>query len=165
MKKLTGLAADQLKELILEHLQRESLAITTLRLEQQVARHQRKGRDLFESVDVIEDDPFIAAILGCLNLDSEAKSHVLHKSSSLYELLDACNEPHLDVLLTRIDRSHPSAAKRTVLIGTAAAAALGGAYQQGVLSAALIRPYFSGQQFFLNYSLVSQIPLVYCNRS
>ena len=30
---------------------------------------------------------------------------------------------------------------------------------------AVIRPHFSGQQFFLNYSLVSQIPPVYCNRS
>jgi len=29
----------------------------------------------------------------------------------------------------------------------------------------VIRPHFSGQQFFLNYSLVSQIPLAYCNRS
>lgn len=137
MKKLTGLAADQLKELILEHLQGEDLNITALRLEQLVVKHRRHASDLFQSVDVIDNDPFILAILGSLNLDSQTKSRLLQQSLNLYELLEESREPYLDILLERIDQSHPSKTGKTTYIGAAALLGTATAYQQGLLSNSL----------------------------
>ncbi|MFW2535409.1 hypothetical protein [Legionella sp. 28fT52] len=132
MKKITGLAANQLKELVLDHLQGEALDVTRLRLEFIVSKQGRSARDLFESVDVTMDDPFIIAIMDSQCL-SETKKHLLSKEAlTLHELLDWMADPYMDVLLQCINAVHPSKRGKVFLAGLSLTALFGAAFQQGI---------------------------------
>lgn len=142
MKKITGLAANQLKELVLDHLQGEALNVTRLRLEFIVSKQGRSARDLFESVDVAMDDPFILAIMDSLSLSECAKSSISKEALNLHELLDTLADPYVDVLLQCIKAVHPSKQGKVLLAGLSLTSLFGAAFQQGLFKG--IEPALSG---------------------
>ncbi|STX41122.1 Uncharacterised protein [Legionella donaldsonii] len=167
MKKITGLPANQLKELVLDHLQGEALDVTRLRLEFIVSKQGRSARDLFESVDVTMDDPFIIAIMDSQCL-SETKKHLLSKEAlTLHELLDWMADPYMDVLLQCINAVHPSKRGKVLLAGLSFTALFGAGFQQGFFKgmeaalrrfgALLLRDTLPVVSRFKNWPLVSAL--------
>lgn len=139
MKKLTGVDADIFKELVIHYLQGEPLELLTHRLESTCKGFNRGATDLFESIDIAEDDLFIQAILGCLNVkpDTEGYQRVFSQASNLHELLlvlVSLGSHHLDTFLTRIDHTKPSKGKWVLGAVGGGILAAGVAYQQGVMS-------------------------------
>lgn len=131
MKKITGRLALQLKELVIDHLQGEALNITSSRLQFMVEQQQRGGRDLFESVDVAVDDPFIRAIMANLALPETSQTKLASEAFNLREFLEALQDPYVALLLQTVDATHPTRRGLWLLTSAGLAAAVGVGFQQG----------------------------------
>lgn len=132
MKKITGRLALQLKELVIDHLQGEALHITAARLQFMVEGQQRGGRDLFESVDVAFDDPFVRAIMASLALPEGSQTKFASEAFNLWEFLEALQDPYVALLVKTVDTTHPTRRGLWLLTGAGLAAGIGAAFQQGL---------------------------------
>ena len=96
---MADLAAEQqnnLKEIVLYYLQGEDLSVVGVRLQSESAEFKRNCKSLYKSVglDNAQDDPFITAILGSLNIRKSADptekgtyEKLLENSNNLHTLL------------------------------------------------------------------------------
>lgn len=96
MADLTGEQQNTLKEIVLYYLQGEDLSVVGVRLQSECAEFKKNCKSLYKSVTLVnpQDDPFITAILGSLNIRKNADptekgpyEKLLENSNNLHTLL------------------------------------------------------------------------------